>query len=337
MRSYRYHTAGADGLRIVTEAVPDPGPGEILVKLHAASINYRDLFISRSYPSDGERFDIPLSDGAGEVVALGPGACRFAVGDLVVGCFHPRWHYGPIPRDWPESAMGGGFVIEEKGVDGVLTEYKAFRVGSVLPVPRGLTTREAATLPCAAVSAWNALLGIRAGDVVLTQGTGGVSIFALQFAKAAGARVISTSSSDDKIARLRSLGADDTINYRDTPDWDSAVLDLTGGRGVDRVVEVGGGGTLPKSIASTMPGGEIALIGILTMGMIDPVTIMAAAVNVRPIIVGSRQMFEAMNRLIGRRSIAPVIDRVFPFEDAPSAYRYVESGSHFGKVVVDIG
>lgn len=336
MRCFRLTGPGVEGLRQGTAETPTPGPGEILVRMQAASLNYRDLILARLYPEGRDPF-VPLSDGAGEIVALGSGATRFAIGDPVVGCFHATWLYGPIPADWETVAMGGGSIRDGGGADGVLTEYKIFREDAVVHAPAGLSAHEAATLPCAAVSAWNGVMNVRAQDTILIQGTGGVSLFALQFAKAAGARVIATSSSDEKIARLRSLGADETINYLSEPDWEQAVRRVTGGRGVDLVVEVGGGGTLAKSLASTVTGGEIALIGVLTQGKIDPYSILHAAVSVRPIIVGSREMFEAMNRRIVQHAIRPIIDRTFPFEEAPAAYRYLEAAGHFGKVVIDIG
>ncbi len=277
---------------------------------------------------------VPLSDGAGEVVEVGPGVTRFRVGDRVAGCFMPGWESGPPTDLAGKSALGAGGL-------GMLAERVVLPEGGVVRIPDHLSFEEAATLPCAAVTAWNALFEgdgtrVKAGDTVLVQGTGGVSIFALQFARLAGARVIATSSSDAKLDRVRAMGASDGINYKTTPDWDVAVPNLTDGQGVDHVVEVGGPGTLPRSIKSVRVGGQVALIGILTGGEISPFPLIMKSIRLQGIFVGSRLMFESMNRAITSHQLKPVIDRVFPFDQAAEAYQHQLSGAHFGKVVITV-
>ncbi len=334
MRAYRIHEAsGPDALRREDLPEPEAGPGQVVVRVRAASLNYRDLLVIKgAYSRNLPLPLIPLSDGAGEVVAVGPGVTRFRAGDRVAGCFFSAWDAGPITEAAPKSALGGA-------VDGILAELVALPEGGLVRVPDHLTDEEAATLPCAALTAWHALMeggGLVAGQTVLVQGTGGVSLFALQFARMAGARVIATSSSDAKLARARELGASDGINYQTTPDWDVAARNLTEGLGVDRVVEVGGAGTLPRSIKATKIGGQIALIGVLTGGEIDPRPLLMRNIRLQGIYVGSRVMFESMNRAIALHKLRPVVDRVFPFDQAAEAYKHLESGSHFGKVVIKI-
>ena len=335
MRSYKLPTATSlDDLALVEVDQPRPGRGQVLVRLRAASLNYRDLMIATGRYGRGDVTPglVPLSDGAGEVAEVGPEVTRFRTGERVAGLFMQSWIGGAIRPDDFKSALGGS-------VDGVLAESRVFDEAGLVPLPSHLSFAEGATLPCAAVTAWNALYGakpIASGDTVLILGTGGVSIFALQFARAAGARVIATSSSDDKLVRVRALGASDGINYRTTPEWEREVRRLTDGRGVDHVVEVGGAGTLPKSIASAALGGHVHLIGVLTEGRIDPTPILRGGVTVRGVYVGSREMFEAMNRAIALHGLTPVIDETFPFPDAKAAYRHLESGSHLGKVVIAI-
>ena len=339
MKQYQLPRAGRiDDLTLTTVEQPTPGPGQALVRLRAASLNYRDLLIAKDqYGFGGVRpGTVPASDGAGEVVAVGPGVTSVKVGDRVAGIFHQGWVDGEITDAMAGTALGGE-------LDGVLTEYRAFDESGLIPVPAGYSFEQAATLPCAAVTAWNALMcgarPVRPGDSVLTLGTGGVSVFALQFAAAAGARVISTSSSDEKLQRAKALGASDTINYKATPDWEKAVMALTDGRGVDHVVEVGGAGTLPKSLRCVRRGGEVSVIGLLTGrgGEINPLVLLPRATTMRGIYVGSREMFLAMNRAIVATAIKPAVDRTFAFDRVPDAYRYLESGSHFGKVVIRIG
>lgn len=335
MRVYRFPTTGGiDDLTLAEAERPKPERGQVLVRMRAASLNYRDLSVAKgnyrlsSIPPDL----IPLSDGAGEVVEAGPEVTRLKPGDRVAGIFMQGWIGGEITVEDRATALGGA-------IDGVLAEYRLFDQQGLVPLPDHLSFEEGASLPCAAVTAWNALYGakpLQAGETVLVLGTGGVSIFALQFAHAAGARVIATSSSDEKLQRARDLGAAEGINYRRHPDWEAEVRRLTGGRGVDHVVEVGGAGTLPRSIASCRLGGWVHLIGVLSGGQMDPTMIMGAGVTVRGIYVGSRQMFEAMNRAIELHRLRPVIDTVFPFDRAHDAYRHLESAAHVGKVVIRI-
>jgi len=336
MKLYRFPRAnGIDTLEAAEAPKPVPGRGQILVRMRAASLNYRDLNVAASRAMRGTLPDnlIPLSDGAGEVVETGPDVTRVKTGDRVAGLFMQTWLGGEIEPSHVDSSRGGS-------IDGVLAEYVLFDQDGVVPLPAHLSFEEGATLPCAGVTAWNALYAgrpLKAGDSVLVLGTGGVSVFALQFARAAGARVIATSSSDEKLAKVRALGAHDGINYRTHPEWQAEVSALTNGRGVDHVVEVGGAGTLPRSVEAARLGGQVHLIGVLTGGEINPTPILRKNILLRGIYVGSRQMFEAMNAAITLHQIRPVIDRVFPFNEAREAYHYMKSQQHVGKVVIRIG
>jgi len=327
--------AGIDSLEEREQTTPRPGPGEVLVRMRAASLNYRDLMVVGGRYARGAPLPnlVPLSDGAGEVAETGPGVTRVKQGDRVAAIFMQSWIGGEIEPEHAASSLGGA-------IHGVLAEYVVFRQDGLVKLPEHLSFEEGATLPCAAVTAWNALYGgrpLRVGESVLVLGTGGVSIFALQIAHAAGARVIATSSSDGKLAQAKTLGASDGVNYRDHPEWHEQVLQLTGGRGVDHVVEVGGTGTLPRSIAAARLGGQVHQIGVLTGGgTIDPSTAMRKGLIQRGIYVGSRQMFEALNNAIELHRITPVIDRVFGFEQAKDAYRHLESQKHVGKVVIRV-
>jgi len=325
-----------DSLTLHEAEVPRPGRGQVLVRMHAASLNYRDLMIATGRSARGALLPdlVPLSDGAGEAVELGPEVTGVAVGDRVAACFMQTWLGGEISPDDAASSLGGA-------IHGVLAEYRLFDQQGLVKMPEHLSYEDGATLPCAAVTAWNALFHgprpLTVGQSVLVLGTGGVSVFALQFARAAGARVMATSSSDAKLARAKALGADDGVNYREHPEWQTVVRDLTGGRGVDHVVEVGGPGTLPRSIEAARQGGHLHLIGVLSGGgTIDPAPMMRRGVLLRGIYVGSRQMFEAMNQAIAVHRIAPVIDRVFEFADAKAAYSHLQAQTHFGKVVIRI-
>jgi NADPH:quinone reductase-like Zn-dependent oxidoreductase len=335
MKAYRLHAwNGPDGLQCEDLPSPTPGPGEVLIRIRAASLNYRDLLISKGLYNPRLRLPvIPFSDGAGEVAATGAGVTRFKPGDRVAANFMTAWVSGQIDEACTHSALGGE-------LDGMLAEEVVLPEHSLVHVPEHLSFEEAATLPCAALTAWHALVesgGVKPGETVLTQGTGGVSIFAVQFARLAGARVISTSSHDEKLARLKELGASELINYKTTPDWDGSVRALTGGVGVDHVVEVGGAGTLARSIKSVRLGGHVALIGVLSgLGEVNPMPILMKSVRVQGIFVGSRSMFEAMNRAISANKLRPVIDRVFGFDKAIAALKHQESGAHFGKVVVRV-
>jgi NADPH:quinone reductase-like Zn-dependent oxidoreductase len=327
-------TFGIDALRLVERETPTPQHGQVLVRVRATSLNYRDLMTVKHGGLRNLRLPlIPLSDGAGEVVTVGEGVTRVKAGDRVAGIFMQTWLAGDPRAEHGKSALGGA-------IDGMLAEQVVLHEDGLVHVPEYLSYEEAATLPCAAVTAWQALVtkgGLQVGDSVLVLGTGGVSIFALQFATAAGARVILTSSSDKKLDRARQLGAAEGINYKTTPDWEKRVLELTDGVGVDHVVEVGGPGTLEKSFRAVRTGGTVSLIGILTgAGKIDPMPVLMKSIRLQGIYVGSRDMFEAMNRALAVHKIRPVIDRVFPFAEAREALKYMESAAHFGKIVITL-
>jgi NADPH:quinone reductase-like Zn-dependent oxidoreductase len=333
MKSYHADLgAGIDGIVLRERERPAPGPHQILVRVGAVSLNARELSILRGYYPLPIKPDVVLvSDGAGEVVAIGEGVTRTAVGDRVAAAIFPHWVDGPFSTE--NSAQLGG------SLDGMLTEFALLPEDAAVPIPDHLSFEEAATLPCAAVTAWNALCGsipLLPGQTVLTLGSGGVSVFALQLAKLFGARVIATTSDAEKSERLKALGADNVINYRTTPDWDQAVRDLTHGRGVDCVVEVGGAGTLEKSLRAAALEGHISLVGWLDkdVSTISIGAISATVVRMRRIAVGSRAQFIAMNRAIGLHRLKPVVDRVFPFSNAVDAFRYYRAGGGFGKVVI---
>jgi NADPH:quinone reductase-like Zn-dependent oxidoreductase len=303
-----------------------------VVRVRACSINYRDLAVMRGAYGSGVKAPlIPLSDGAGEVMAVGPEVTRVKPGDRVAAIFMQDWIEGPPDDEKANSALGGS-------IDGMMAEQVCLSAEGLVHIPDHLSFEEAAALPCAAVTAWHALFrsgGLRPGQSVLTQGTGGVSIFALQFAKMARARVVATSSSDAKLERVRLMGADGVVNYKTTPDWDKPVRQLTNGVGVDHVVEVGGAGTLPLSSKAVRRGGHIALIGVLAgRGEFDPRLMMIKGVRLQGIFVGSREMFEEMNRAITLAGMRPVIDRVFEFAELSAALQHMEKGAHFGKICV---
>jgi NADPH:quinone reductase-like Zn-dependent oxidoreductase len=336
MRAWRIVSeGGVDALELAELASPRPGPGEVAVRVRASAINYRDLATIENpaarklpYPT------VPNSDAAGEVIGVGQGVTSIAEGDRVASCFFQDWEAGECSARAMASALGGAR-------QGVLAEEVVLSARGVVPIPAGLSFEEAACLPCAGLTAWHALTGpapVLAGETVLLLGTGGVSLFAQQFAILMGARTIATSSSDEKLARMRGLGAEGTINYRTVPEWQEAVLEMTGGRGIDRVVEVGGPGTLQRSIAATRVGGTVALIGILTdpRGQVVPTDIMRKSLTVRGIYVGPRSMFLGMNRAIALHGLRPVIDHVVPFDEAPDAYRAMRAAGHFGKIVIQV-
>ncbi len=330
--------AGASSLDdMVLHDAPEPqaGPGEVLVRVRACSINYRDQIIPLGHYMGGTVAvdTVPLSDGAGEVVAVGAGVTSVKAGDRVAGTFFQNWLDGP-------PNPGAGPALGAPPAPGMLQDLVVLPEHGVVPLAASLSFEEAACLPCAGVTAWNALMEgphpVRAGESVLVLGTGGVSLLALQIAKAAGAHVIATSSSDDKLSRVTALGADKTINYREVPAWGAAAADLAGG-GVDHVVEVGGAGTLKQSIAAVGFGGEIALIGVLTReGDTNPHPLMFKGGSIRGIFVGSRGMAARLNAFIDNHAIKPVIDRTFPIEQALDAYRYQASSALFGKVVITL-
>src|SRR5262245_15467366 len=331
MHAYQLPKAGSiDALARVELPMPKPEPRQVLVNVAACSLNFRDLaIVLGTYRMPVKPNLVPLSDGAGEVVEVGAGVTRVKVGARVAGCFFQRWIGGPFLADTPASALGGG-------IDGMLAQYVVLEEDGVMPLPAHLSFEEGATLPCAAVTAWHALAEharIVAGETVLVQGTGGVSIFA----RLMGAQVIVTSSSDEKLARAKALGAAHGVNYKTVADWDKAVVELTGG-GVDHVVEVGGPATLAQSLRAIRVGGKVTMIGVLSgAAEINPMAIFARRANVQGISVGSAQMFEAMNRAITVGGLKPIIDKVFPFDEAPAAFRHLQSAQHFGKVVIRVG
>jgi NADPH:quinone reductase-like Zn-dependent oxidoreductase len=331
MKSFEVQEFGIDKLGLADRETPRPGVGEVLVRLTAASLNYRDyMVIEGAYNPKLKRPMVPLSDGTGVVEEIGSGVTRFKKGDRVAACFMQKWIDGPVNREKASSALGGA-------IDGVLREFAAFSEQGLVSVPDVLADNEAAALPCAAVTAWHALFEDtpRApGDTVLIQGTGGVSIFALQFAKAAGLRAILISSSDEKLARAKKLGADEIINYKTNPKWEEKVRELTNGEGVDHVVEVGGSGTMPRSLRAVRMAGVISVIGALSGGdpTVSPVPILMNTLRVQGVYVGSRAMFERMNRAIELHSIKPVIDKIFNWTEVREALHYMQSQQHFGKI-----
>jgi len=337
MKAYQITQYGSlDGLTETNlPEPPTPGPGQIVVRVHAVSLNYRDLMIILgNYGPGGEMPHglIPLSDGAGEVTAVGEGVSRVKPGDRVAGTFFQTWLDGHILNVYQKSALGGA-------VNGMMSEYVLLPENGVVTLPDYLSYEEAASLPCAAVTAWNGLVEqgkLIAGQSVLLLGTGGVSMFALQIAKLHGAQIIITSSSDEKLARAKELGASETINYKADPDWEKTVWRLTGKVGVDHVVEVGGPGTLEKSLQATRQGGAIAQIGVLTdpSAKISPMPILGKSLHLNGIYVGSRAMFQRMLTAFTVNQVHPIIDRVFPFADARDAYAHLQSGAHFGKIVI---
>ena len=335
MRAYEI-VAGSnsiDGIRSCERPDPKPLPTQILVRIEATSLNFRDLMVARGLYMGGTvaANTIPLSDGTGKVVAVGSAVTRFRVGDRVAGTFFRGWLDGRPPR-------GHLVSLGAPPADGVLAEFAVFDQQDAVAVPAHLSAAGAATLPCAAVTAWRTLVDghVAPGETVLVLGTGGVSIFALQFARLAGARVLVTSSSDEKLARAKTLGADGCINYRSHPEWDKEVLKLTDGRGVDHVLDVGGAGTLARSIGAVAVGGRVGMIGVLTgVGAAgSPYGLLGKQASLHGIYVGSRGHFERMNAAIATHALEPVVDREFGFDDALAAYRHLESGSHFGKVVI---
>ncbi|HSC40202.1 MAG TPA: NAD(P)-dependent alcohol dehydrogenase [Chitinophagaceae bacterium] len=339
MRSYHLETFGTiDGIQLREQEMPRPGPGEVLVGIKAVSLNRRDLYIlHQTYPLPGRPGVIPASDGVGEVIATGDAVTRFKKGDRVCGNYFAHWRDGRIGMD----------IMDQLGctLDGMLTEYALLKEDALVHVPGHLSWEEAATLPCSALTAWSALTAVRqvlAGDTILTIGSGGVAVFAIQFARALGARVISLTSKDEKTDRLKAVGANHVINYRRDEQWHKQVLALTDGRGADLVIETGGTDTLEQSVLAAGFGSEIVLLtpqGTIEPGKPVPLnkilsTVFVKNLRIQPVFVGSRLGFEAMNRAIAFHHIKPVIDAVFSFEEARDAYRYMAKGEQFGKVVV---
>jgi NADPH:quinone reductase-like Zn-dependent oxidoreductase len=338
MRAYQLPKGGAgiDALAIVDRPMPKPLYRQVLVKVAACSLNYRDLGIARgTYRMPVRENLIPLSDGAGEVVEVGPGVTRVKAGDNVAGSFFQRWSAGEMnAHELAVSSLGGS-------LDGVLAEYVVLEEDGVVKIPQHLTVEEGATLPCAGVTAWSAIVHhakLIAGHTVLLQGTGGVSIFGLLLARAMGITAIITSSSDEKLSRARALGAACGINYKTTPEWDKAARDFTDGRGVDHVLEVGGVATLTRSFNAIRVGGKISIIGSVSGGAteLNPGLIFSKRANVQGIYVGSTGMFEAMNAAIAANKIKPAIDRVFGFDEVKAAFNHMAAGAHFGKIVIRV-
>jgi NADPH:quinone reductase-like Zn-dependent oxidoreductase len=327
-------TIGLDGLVLNADrAEPKPGHGQIVVRIRAAALNYRDQGVLKGAYGYTRFPVIPLSDGAGEVVAVGPGVTEFKLGDRVAGTFFQGWTGGRIPANASKNSLGGM-------VDGVLADYAIFNEIGAIKIPGHLSFEEAATLPCAALTAWNAIVHtgqIKASETIAILGTGGVACFGLQFAKMHGAFVFHTSSNDEKLARVQAMGADVAVNYRTTPDWDQEILKQTDGAGVDHILEVGGAGTLEKSMNAIRQGGSIYVIGALAgSGSINPRMINRKSIRLQGIHVGSRDMFTDMNRAIAQHKLKPAIDQVFGFNDAKAAYPRQQSGQHFGKIVIAV-
>jgi len=335
MKGWRISSFGISNLEQFEAPVPKPGPTQVVVKVHAASLNYRDLMMVKGfYNPKMELPRIPCSDGAGEIVEVGEEVSSLKPGDRVAGIFMQRWLDGPPSLPKQKAELGGD-------IDGMLAEFVVLDATGVVKFPSHLSYEEAATLPCAAVTAWNAVVtkgSLEPGDAVVIQGTGGVSIFALQFAKMLGARVLGTSSSDEKLDRAKALGLDAGLNYKSTPDWAEWVATETGGQGADLIVEVGGAGTFAQSLKAVRVGGTIAQIGVLSQSQ-EPLQIAAILrkqVRVQGIFVGSRANFEAMNQAISLHNMKPEIDSVFAFKDAQAAFQTMEAASHFGKIVIQI-
>ena len=338
MRAFRIERFGSvDGIELRSSDDPRPGLREVLMRVRASSLNYRDLMVLKGGGRGPTKLGvIPLSDGAGEVAAIGDGVTRVNVGDRIAGCFHPRWFGGPIRPEYLTDRLGAN-------LDGMLAEYAVLSEEALVHVPSHLSFEEAATLPCAAVTAWVALTGHRrvtAGDMVLIQGSGGVSVFALQFAQVLGARVIATTSTAAKAERLKAMGAAEVIDYTETPNWDEKARVLTDGRGVDCVIEIGGPGTIAMSLRALAVGGHVSLIGasLSSSGTgLDPLLLTGRGITIGSISVGSRTDFEAMNRAIEMHRLHPAIDRTFSFAEAKEAYRRFEGRGHLGKVVIKHG
>lgn len=336
MRCYEIQDSfGLDHLKVTDRPEPEPGPNQVILKMRAVSLNYRDLLMVRGHYNPRQPLPlIPCSDGVGEVVAVGDGVVGLAPGDRVATCFSQTWVSGPPTAQKLRGTLGGP-------IDGTLTEQMVLDADGVVAVPEHLSDLEAATLPCAALTAWSALVehgSVSAGDVVLVQGTGGVSIFALQFALMLGARVIVTSSSGDKLERARELGAWRTVNYLEDPDWGKTARRLTDGVGVDHVVEVGGAGTLEQSLRAIRVGGTVSVIGVLSgvASQINIIPILMQHVKLQGILVGSREAFERMNRAVAAHQLRPVVGQSFAFDEVRDAFNCMAEAGHFGKIGISL-
>ena len=336
MHTWEIQSFGLSGLRLAECPEPEPGPAQVSIRVRSVSLNYRDwLTVDGRYNPKQRLPLVPCSDGAGEVAAVGAGVTKWKPGDRVCGIFAQGWQSGEATRAQASTTLGGPLA-------GMLRELAVLHEDGVVAVPPHLSFEEAACLPCAAVTAWNAIVGqgrVKAGDTVVIQGTGGVSLFAMQFAKLQGARVMVTSSSDMKLARARSMGADHLWNYVQSPDWEKGVRELTGGVGADHIVEVGGADTLARSLKAIRMGGTISIIGQLTGNetRVSLIPILMRNVRLQGVIVGSRETFESMNRAITLHGLKPAIDSVIPFERAPEAFERMSRGAQFGKIVVAVG
>jgi NADPH:quinone reductase-like Zn-dependent oxidoreductase len=336
MKAYHLTShAGVGRLRRVDIRTPEPANGEVRVRIEAASLNYRDLITLDRAAQNNLDSRVPLSDGAGVVDAIGPDVEQWRIGDRVAASFFRDWISGPFKSSYVSSSLGGNTT------DGVLAEHVVLPASSLVAVPAHLTSVEAATLPCAGVTAWHGLVTrgrLAKGDTLLVQGTGGVALFGLQFALALGARAIAISSSNEKLARARAMGASILINYRETPDWDVALMKATAGQGASHILELGGPDTYDRSLRSVAAGGKIIQIGVLTGFGPKPdlARLQWENADIIGVTVGSAEHFTAMNRFLAEHVIHPVVDRHFSFEDVPEAYAHLRSGSHFGKVVVTL-
>lgn len=335
MQQWQIPAFGIDNLKLVEQETAEPALGLVKIRVHAISLNYRDLMVVQGrYNPKMKLPRVPCSDGAGEVVAVGEGVTEWKPGDRVAGIFFPKWIDGGPTAAKTKSALGGD-------IDGMLATEVVLAEPALVRIPGHLTYAEAATLPCAALTAWNALFSVaktQPGDTVLIQGTGGVSVFALQLAKMAGARVIGISSSDEKLERARALGLDAGLNYRENPDWEKWAYEQTGGEGVDLVVEVGGAGTMARAVRATRVGGTVAQIGVLS-GPNDGVDIrpvLSKQIRIHGVYVGSREQFVAMNKALALSGLKPVLDAIFPFGEAPAALRHMDSAAHFGKIAIAV-
>jgi NADPH:quinone reductase-like Zn-dependent oxidoreductase len=329
MKTYR-HTkfGGPEGLSRVEEDIPAPGAHEVLIKVGATSLNYRDIIIMLGGVPTARIDGIPLSDGAGEVVSLGDGVTRFGIGDRVVNSYFPTWFGGAL------NSIGTQYMIQE---DGWLTQYKVVDAEALVAAPSHLNDAESSTLTCAGVTAWSAINGVGPGDTILVQGSGGVAIFALQLAKLRGARVAAITSSDEKAERLRALGADQVWNYRQEPEWGDLARAWADGRGIDRIVETGGPSTMPQSIKAVAIGGQVSIVGMSAgaVGGIDFLAMFGSQARYQPICIGSRRDLEDLVRTVAAHGLRPVIDRTFALDDAPAGFAHLAARNVFGKIVID--